>query len=124
VTAEDIDGRIAEWKKAKVARISFMATVNHNGTPLPGATVTYVPEAFLGSELQTATGQTDDQGHTIPTVPVSGPEDAMGVAPGFYRVQITKQGENIPAKYNTDTVFGAEVFTSQEGDAATFNLEY
>jgi len=32
-----------------------------------------------------------------------------GVAPGFYRVEITKTGENIPAKYNTETSFDQEV---------------
>ena len=45
----------------------------------------------------------------MPSVPVNGPDDVQGVPPGFYRVEITKAGEQIPAKYNTATTLGGEV---------------
>ena len=32
-----------------------------------------------------------------------------GLSPGFYRVEITKEGDNIPAKYNTATTLGLEI---------------
>ena len=55
-----------------------------------------------------------------------GDDPAIGMCPGFYRVEITK-GSEIPAKYNTATVLGQEV----AGDAARtlpaavkFELEY
>jgi hypothetical protein len=38
-----------------------------------------------------------------------------GVAPGFYRVEITKSGETIPAKYNTDTILGQEAAIDAKG---------
>ena len=33
----------------------------------------------------------------------------MGVAPGFYSVEIIKPGEDIPAKYNSQTIYGLEI---------------
>ncbi|MGA2032568.1 MAG: carboxypeptidase-like regulatory domain-containing protein [Thermoguttaceae bacterium] len=109
VTEEDIAARIASWKEAKVGRVPFIVAVLHNGQPLPGATVSLVPESFLGSELETAVGTTDQSGRTMPTVPAHGSDNLPGVAPGFYRVEVTKAGETIPAKYNTATTLGGEV---------------
>ena len=44
----------------------------------------------------------------------------------MYRVEITKDGENIPAKYNTETILGQEVSLDnidlQMG--IKFNLKY
>jgi hypothetical protein len=42
-------------------------------------------------------------------VPTTGPDDPKGVAPGFYRIEITKAGDNIPAKYNSETTLGQAV---------------
>ncbi len=82
-----------------------------------------VPESFLGSELETATGQTDAAGQTMPSVPVHGPDDVAGVPPGLYRIEITKAGENIPAKYNTATTLGGEVPQMKE-NKWRFDLKY
>jgi hypothetical protein len=123
VTADDIAARIAQWKKSGVGRVWFRIMVKHNGAPLPGAKVTLVAEPFLGSQFVPATGLTDQNGEAAPAVPVSGPDDAHGVPAGFYRVQITKDGENIPARYNTETILGLEVF-AQEGIAAPLDLQY
>ena len=40
----------------------FTVSVTHNGRPLADATVRLVPESFLGSEFQTASGKTDRTG--------------------------------------------------------------
>jgi hypothetical protein len=37
------------------------------------------------------------------------PGDVPGVPYGLYRVEITKEGMDIPAKYNTQTILGQEV---------------
>jgi hypothetical protein len=57
-----------------------------------------------------------------------------GVRPGFYRVEITKPGEKIPAKYNTEAILGQEVVIDAKGieespksasrDAISLQLEY
>ena len=37
------------------------------------------------------------------------PTSPAGVQPGFYLIRITKEGVDIPAKYNTETTFGMEL---------------
>jgi hypothetical protein len=123
VTEQDIAERITRWKDAKAGRQTFLVKLTHNRKPLVGATVTLVPESFLGSAIQTATGKTDEMGRTLPTTPAFEAEHNPGVAPGFYRIEITKDGENIPAKYNTATTLGGVV---PQGDESKwdFILEY
>jgi hypothetical protein len=124
VTAEDIAARIAQWKKAGFGRMSFMLHVKHNDRPLPDATVTLVPESIMGGGYPRATGKTNQNGATMPTVPINSPEDGPGAPPGFYRMEVTKEGENIPAKYNAKTVLGVEVFMENEGQGSVYDLKY
>jgi len=123
VTEEDIAARFASWKENKVGRMAFTIAVHHNGRPLADATVTLVPESFLGGEFKAATGKTDRAGTASPSVPVAGPDDVPGVPPGFYRIEITKAGENIPAKYNTETILGGEV-PQMDAGKWRFDLRY
>ena len=132
ISAEDIDARIREWQAAGTGRVSVPCHVIHakkgsKPEPLAGAEVKFVPESFLGSALATGAGTTDKSGNAMISQPSRGGDDpATGMGPGFYRVEITK-GSEIPAKYNTETVLGAEV----AGDAVwqsmgglTFELDY
>ena len=74
-----------------------------------------MPEEFLGPNMKVATGKTDQNGTANISIPTSGQRyDPPGVPQGFYRVEITKAGLNIPAKYNTETVLGHEVVYGQE----------
>ena len=83
--------------------------VTRNGSPLPGATVTFIPEKFLGPNVKPATGKTGRTGMAMLSMVDSPPPP--GVAPGLYRVVVTVPGMNIPAKYSSeaDTVLGQEV---------------
>ena len=94
--------------------------MTHNGKPIAGATVTFVPEKFLGENRMVATGKTDANG--VATMS-HGQFDVLGwkpaVVPGFYRVEIEKQGERIPSKYNTDTILGQKSRRTQRGFRAT-----
>jgi hypothetical protein len=122
INAADIDARIQAWKDSKLARVTTNCTITRKGKPLVGATVTFVPESFLGSDLKPATGVTNAIGVAVVSLE-GGP--AQGVAPGYYRVQITKSGDNIPAKYNTETTFGQEVAGDTESAYGTqFDLNY
>ena len=96
ITAETIAARIKAWQDSKLARMTLSCTVTHNGKPLAGAEVKFVPEKFLGKNMQAATGKTDKNGIAMLSIPTSGPRDPPGVAPGFYRVEITKAGETDP----------------------------
>jgi hypothetical protein len=106
ITAKEIADRISEWHDSRMGSQTVNCIVRKGGLPLDGATVTFDPEEFLGTKVQAATGVTDKSGIAGVSMPGS---DPPGVAPGLYLVRITKQGEEIPAKYNTETTLGQEV---------------
>ena len=108
ITAQKIAARIKAWQESKLGRMSLSCTVLHNGKPLADAEVKFVPETFLGENMKPAVGKTDTNGMAMLSIPTTGRDDPPGVAPGFYRVEITKSGENIPAKYNSETTLGQE----------------
>jgi hypothetical protein len=121
VTRHMIAARILGWQSAGFGRAAVGIAVFHNGKGLADASVRLVPEKFL-SDITPATGRTDANGATIITVPTSGPEEPKGASAGFYRVEITKNGEDIPAKYNTETTLGMAVFRME--NIETFDLVY
>jgi len=126
ITADDIAARIKAWQDTKLARMTVSCRVLHNGEPLEGAVVKFVPEKFLGKNLKTGTGKTDAHGIAMLSVPLND-RWPPGMAPGFYRVEITKDGEQIPAKYNTDTILGQEVARDAKGidmKGIKFDLKY
>ncbi len=124
VSADEVTARVVSWQDSRVGRMSGTLTILANGKPLEGATVTLVPEEFLGGNVKPATGTTDAGGVAMPTIEVA-PEDPPGIAPGFYLVRVTKDGMNIPPMYNTETVLGVEfapdAIEMEEG--ITFNLK-
>ncbi len=124
VSADEVAARIGAWQDSKVGRMSATLTILANGKPLEGATVTLIPEEFLGGNVKPATGTTDAGGVVMPTIEVSA-EDPPGVAPGFYLVQVTKEGMNIPPMYNTETVLGVELAPDalEMEEGITFNLK-
>lgn len=109
VTAEMITARIKTWQASQGGLMTVGCRVLHNGQPLEGAEVKFVPEKFLGKNMKTASGTTNKYGSAVIMVETPGPSGQRGIPPGFYRVEITKPGLNIPAMYNTDTIFGQEV---------------
>lgn len=126
ITAAKITARIRAWQESRAALLVATCAVLHNGKPLVGAEVKFVPETFLGENVKTAAGKTDQNGIAWPTIPINGPTDHPGLAPGFYRVEITKPGMNIPSKYNTETTLGVEVAPdSQRGmGSTTYDLKF
>ncbi len=126
ITAAKITSRIKQWQDSKLGRMSMSCTVLRNGRPLANADVNFVPEKFLGENVKTATGKTDKNGVAMISVPTKDRSDPPGVAPGLYRVEVTKAGEKIPAKYNTETTIGQEVALDAEGiqKGIRFDLKY
>jgi hypothetical protein len=114
LTSEEIAARIRQWSEGQVALVAVNCTVIKNGRPLPGATVTLLPEKFLGPNIKSASGVSDSTGRvelSVPGVPVS----ALAYC-GFYRVEISKKEggkETIAARYNRESVLGEEI---TEGD--------
>jgi hypothetical protein len=121
ITADKINARIASWKESMDGRRQITCRVRNRGKPLVGATVTFVPETFLGENLKSASGTTDAHGRCgLREIGEQGPP---GVSPGFYRVQITKSGEDIPAKYNSETTIGQEVARDAAGNEGAIPLD-
>ena len=126
ITAEMIAARIQQWQQQGIGRMQLYCTVLRNGKPLAGAEVKFVPESFLGDDIKTASGKTNSRGRAALSVPTTSRADPPGVALGLYRVEITKPGDNIPAKYNSATILGQEVAVDTPGirDGIVFNLQY
>jgi hypothetical protein len=126
ITAAQITARIKVWQRNKIGRLNVNCEVLHDGKPIEGAEVTFVPEKFLGTHMVVATGKTDRNGLASVSIPTNGQQfDPPGVPQGFYRVEITKPGLAIPAKYNTRTVLGHEVIYAREMfEPITFELAF
>jgi hypothetical protein len=129
VTSEQIVAQIKKWDDSRVGRMLLSCTITHNGRPLDGATVKFIPEKFLSEYLtETATGKTDQTGVAMISLPTTpGPDgDPPGIGPGMYRVEITKKGADIPAQYNTATILGQEVSIDnpEVEKGIKFNLNY
>jgi hypothetical protein len=112
ISADEIAARITQWQESKLGLTTLMARVSLDGQPLEDATVTLVPEEFLGSEIQKAVGKTNKGGAAGMSIEHPQVPGMRGVQPGLYRVEISKMvngKETIPAKYNTETTLGVEV---------------
>ncbi len=125
ISADEIAARIASWRESKVGRMVLTCVITRKGKPLVGATVTLTPESFLGDQLTPGRGVTDARGRAF----IAATANPPGLSPGFYRVHVTEPGENVPAKYNTETVLGQEVAAeaasiNSDAGGPTFDLEY
>ena len=108
ISADEVADRITYFQTAKTTIISGSTEVTMSGEPVVGATVTFEPETFMGSQFKTCTGETDERGVAF----VTGHDSKFpGIYLGFYRVRISKKEgdrETIPAKYNTESTLGYE----------------
>jgi hypothetical protein len=122
LSADEIADRLTGILGSRVGLLALACQVTLNGRPLKDATVTFVPEKFLGSAVRTASGVTDRDGVASPAA-----GGAPGIQPGYYRVSISKkdaQGkETLPARYNTQTTLGQEVAPSARNDPVVFALK-
>jgi len=116
ISAEEVAARINIWKQMRTGVMSCPFTVTLDGQPLEGATVTFVPEAFLGDEIKRASGQTGYFGSGGATIAKEDRPDPATSPPGMnlglYQVKVSKLAggeETIPRKYNAETVLGQEV---------------
>jgi hypothetical protein len=124
ISEQELADRIKFWVNSRAGRVPVRVCVEHNGEPLVGAQVVLAPEKFLGAAILSGSGTTSEQGTaSISSMSPVNPK-LRGVSPGFYRVEITKLGEDIPAYYNTETTLGAEASSDDQKDALFFDLKY
>ncbi len=107
LSRQEINDRLAMYRKG-LARMPVVCAVLLDDNPLAGATVTFAPDAIMGSSAAAAEGVTDAQG----TASLQTEDGDTEVALGLYRIKVSKlEGgrETIPARYNVNTVLGQEV---------------
>lgn len=115
VTAAEIEARIKSWQESRAGISSILCYVTLDGESLMDATVTFEPEPFLGSEIQTAVGITNSAGAVAPAIPLERrptPDTPEGLQLGFYKIRISKLKngkELLPGRYNTETILGQQV---------------
>lgn len=123
VSPDELRARFESYAAANASLIASSVTVTLDGAPLAGATVQFVPEACMGDTAQEATATTGTKG-TAYTFTLGGQEQP-GLNPGFYRVKITRSdtgGKPLPARYNTQTTLGAEVYGGRGSQELSFAL--
>jgi hypothetical protein len=126
LSADEIGAQIQDMYGQGPGMISLNCTVSLDGAALSGATVRFIPEAFLGPQIKEADGVTSSSGTA-----------AIGISPdelpkelrrhhlmrvGIYRVEITHPSKKIPAKYNTETELGFEFHQTNHVQSPSFNL--
>ena len=133
---QDKDGRLSESEI--VARLRayqgshdvvklFPCRVLLDEQPLAKATVTLVPEKFLGPTFKSCTGVTMEGGDALVAAEDVRAKGFSGVYCGLYRVQISCKDaagkEVLAAHYNTETTLGLEVpADSEPGKGIVFRL--
>ena len=125
ISKDEIRERIESLTRFKSALMPLAAVVRYKNKPLAGANIKFVPEDFLGDQVKSAMGVTNQSGEAGLSIaqehlPADRP-DLRGVHYGTYRVEITHPEKNIPEKYNTATTIGYE--TQRGNRLAEFDLQ-
>jgi hypothetical protein len=123
VSQQEIADRIKSWADSRAGRVPIRLRITRNGRPLVGAKVVFVPEKFLGANMKSGTGTTSETGSVYASSPTAANSKVYGLSPGFYRVEITKDGETIPARYNTETTLGVEASRDYKPADLSFDLK-
>jgi hypothetical protein len=109
---EEFRTHLAQLLKSGTGATELACIVTSKGKPLTGAKVVFEPEPYLGNEIQTAEGTTNNYGSASLGMP---PEHAPAalknmklIQYGTFKVRVTHPSINIPAKYNNETTLGYE----------------
>lgn len=129
VSREEIANRISLWETQGIGILSLNVVVRLAGKPLPGASVRFVPEDYLGAGPKVATGECNQIGETKVSVANSELPEVLraarlgGLYGGTYKIEITHPKVTIPEKYNTVTTLGEEVARDTVRERIVLNLQ-
>ena len=122
VTVDELTSRFEQLFSAGARMVNVYSSVTSGSRPMPGVTVTFEPEAFMGEGFRTATGTTDEGGRTAVAIADSELPEGQRGSPmcqvGIYRVKLS--GPGVPASI-PDAGFVVDV-TTRGGQEATFDI--
>lgn len=126
LSADELKAGLERFRLEGASLITLTCRVSHNGGPLEGATVTLVPEPFMGEALKPATGVTARTGGAGLSVadeeiPAAVRGKVKGAHCGIFRVVVTHPTVKVPAKYNTETELG-RVVSRRNNDTVTIDF--
>ena len=123
ISQEEIFQHLKSLYSASVGLLELQCVITRNSKPLPGATVRFIPEPFLGDDLQTAVATTDGDGLANPKIPVDQLTDRLRNASlmqvGLYRVVI--EHPSLPTDQAKELGFEVDP-TRRGGTTARFDL--
>jgi hypothetical protein len=113
----------------KLGLMGASCRVTHNGRPLEGAIVYFVPLEGLEDELPVAGAVTQRNGVGVLSVrpedlPKNAPKVGDMMRPGLYFIEVTHPTLKIPEQYNVKTTLGQEVTPATAGDAYELALKF
>ena len=110
LTEEDIADRLREFQQSKTGLLATRCKVTRDGSPVPGVTITFVPEKIMGDAIQPGSGISDARGNVNVAASAEG---ASGMGLGFYRIEASLKDvagkETLPPQFNVNTKLGHEV---------------
>jgi hypothetical protein len=114
VSLDELHAHMATIFDGKTGLMTAACRVTHNGKPLKGAVVHFVPLTYVENALPVASGVTLTNGMTLLSIrpedlPANSPERPGLVRPGLYFVEVTHPEVDIPEQYNLKTTLGREV---------------
>ncbi len=129
VSQQEIADRIDLWKDQGVGIRSLNVLVLLAGRPLPGASVRFVPEPYLGDGPKVALGHCDQNGATKVTVAMEDLPEALrtarmgGIFGGSYKIEVTHPKIKLPSRYNSQTTLGEEIARDTVRERVMLKLE-
>jgi hypothetical protein len=114
ISAVELEKGLGAIFDPRTGLVTFACEVSHNGRPLQGANVKFVPMPPLQDSIPEASSVTDKSGVAMlradpEDLPEGSPTKAPFMRPGLYLVQVTHDSLKIPEQYNVNTKLGKEV---------------
>ena len=128
VSEAEIEKRLELWSDQGLGFRALNVVLVVDGRPLPGATLVFDPEPYLGPNVKRATGTTDASGMASLAVAVEDmpPELANlpidGVMGGTFKVRVTHPTLKLPARFNAETELGEEIAFDTIRERATVTI--
>lgn len=129
LTKAEIESLIEGIFDPALGLCTVLCHVTKGGSPLRGATVTFVPPSYLESAIPPASGVTDSDGTATLSIakedlPADSPAVSGLIRPGLYRVEVTHPSIKVPSKYNSATQLGQEVSSRTLGGVVQLPLKF